>query len=748
MSKNIRMDEENQQDLVPLLIDYINEHQLSSVSFGYQLIDTIVAKCYIHPDFDLIMFINTNIKIIFKYYRTIDEFIDALRTAVKQNYRNIIGTKGISVPLDKLRDELVRIDRVLSYYRTTNINSILSDYSQRFGGKKLQFDGSDIQSQSDSVIIMSQDNKQLKKDLQELRARYAALENENNRNNALLNGLREQLSQTVNQEQLREQIAKCENNQNDIKSKSKTILSQIEKLESIMQNNEETRRQHEEKYIKMEEENTGLRDTNADLQKRIDELESNKKNLNSELKRLKTEVLENQKSNEEAQIEFEKIKETNERLENQINVLKSEINGQQRQFASERREIELQADARFDKLYEQSRSDSQMYRSDLQTLQTKYQDATTQIQELYGQLADARKGQGYFEGKCDGAQAQISDLQAYNRVSEQRVEDIQQYMFEQQKDYNQLQYNVGYLQGRNEGLKELQKFTINTSNKLLDSKDKEIDYLKENAENLWLQLENAKQFIAQLQCANQKLLIDGNAIIQSQDKVIQEKERLEVVERENRKRVYEEGEKEGIKKGMERMRREYSKLWDDMNTEKQQLTKDNEQLRIKYDTVKKEKEEQEKQLTIVQKQLDVKAPVKDVDNEDDRIKSYILWSIPSQYLIEDFLDKKTGLQKYTPEEFEEIKKGCDIRERTNNEGHAIIILTCKNKKALFYKYYNKETSKYIYVSMNPLIMGRTADSLIQHVTGETRPMIRDIQRERRRNETDVLDIDVADDFTA
>ena len=47
--------------------------------------------------------------------------------------------------------------------------------------------------------------------------------------------------------------------------------------------------------------------------------------------------------------------------------------------------------------------------------------------------------------------------------------------------------------------------------------------------------------------------------------------------------------------------------------------------------------------------------------------------------------------------------------------------------------------------MNPLIIGRTAaDALIRKITGETRPMIQDIPRERRHNGTGVLDIDIAE----
>ena len=339
MSLDHRMEEENQTNLYLPLIRFLNDNQVNRVSDRWNLVNIIVATCYVKPDFDLIMFIAQYSGIIVTHFTTIDNFINNLRNVAGQQYRDIAG---ISVPLDKLRIELNRINRVLDYYRTTDINSILSDYRQQFGGKKPRFDGSDIQSQSDSVIILSQDTTQLSSQLQALRTEYAALVEENKQNNALLNELRERLNRTENQEQfeqlrgqLKEQIDSCEKKQDDMKRQSTSIITRINDLESDIRKNEETRRQREEKYIHMEEETADLRDKNEELKKQIAELESNKKNLDIEFTRLKTEVLENQKSKEEAEQEFGKIQKNNERLQKQIDVLKSEINGQQKGFASE-----------------------------------------------------------------------------------------------------------------------------------------------------------------------------------------------------------------------------------------------------------------------------------------------------------------------------------------------------------------------------------------------------------------------------
>ena len=213
MSLDHRMDEENQSDLYIPLINFLKVNQMNRVSNDWNLINIIVATCYVKSDFDLIMFINQHRTIIIKYFGTIDNFINKLRDVAGQQYRVIAG---ISVPLDRLRNELNRINRVLAHYRKNDINSILSDYSQRFGGKKPQFDGSDIQSQSDSLIITSQDNAQLRSQLQDLRARYAALATKCEQNDALLNEPRGSWNQRTDKEQLSEQIENCKKNQKEI----------------------------------------------------------------------------------------------------------------------------------------------------------------------------------------------------------------------------------------------------------------------------------------------------------------------------------------------------------------------------------------------------------------------------------------------------------------------------------------------------------------------------------------------------
>ena len=759
MSLDHRMDEENQSDLYIPLINFLKVNQMNRVSNDWNLINIIVATCYVKSDFDLIMFINQHRTIIIKCFGTIDNFINKLRDVAGQQYRVIAG---ISVPLDRLRNELNRINRVLAYYNETDINSILSDYSQRFGGKKPQFDGSDIQSQSDSLIITSQDNAQLRSQLQDLRARYAALATKCEQNDALLNELRGSWNQRTDKEQLSEQIENCKKNQKEMKDQSMSLLSHIEKLESAMRKNEETRHQHEEKYIRMEEENTDLRDKNEELQKRIAEIEEEKKILQEKYKS-------GEISAEEANKISKNLQDKIARIEKENAALKREVPMLQRQFETRDRELREQYDMKYDKINEQYRSDLQMYRDDSQLWQTNWQDVNTrnqnlvaQNQDLYGRLADARQARGTFEGKLEGMKPFVSHLEESYRNKDTQFENLQQ-------DYSQLQYSAGQLEGRIEGLKENRKYIIDTTNRILESKDKEINWLKGHAQDLQLQLEKTRQVVAQLQytnqnllTANQTLLIEGNAIIQNKDKVIQEKESLEIVDNEKRKRVYEEvkeqgikeGKEQGIKEGMERMRQQYSKFWDELNTKEQQLLEDKNQLLIKYDTLKKEKEDQDKQMILVQKQLEVKAQTKDVDknvnNEDDRIKSYILWSIQPQYLIKDFLDTK--LEKYTLEEFEdkkrrfgEYKGKYEVFEKNRDNGHAIILLVSGKDKGLFYKYYNQETSKYVYVNMNPLIIGRTAaDTLIRSITGETHPMIQDIPRERKHNETGVLDIDIAE----
>lgn len=763
MSIDLRMDEELTADARANLSEFSNEYS----NYSNITIDTFfslaIVESYFQRDFDLLDYINKN-------YRKVGGTLDAI-IQYAQRYLNLENVQivGINVPLEGFKQEVKRMNEIISKYKCNGISSINSIIREYLENKKASFSNTKIPYQSDSVIIMSRDNEQLRKDLQDLRARHAALEEEYKKNNALLNELRESVSQNMNQEQiirLREQINNCEKNQNDMNRQSTVISSQIEKLESIMQKNEETRRQHEEKYIRMEEENVGLNTRNAELQKRIAELESNKKNLDNEFTRLNTEVQKNQKSKEEAEREFVRIKKTNEGLEKQIAALKREIPMIQQQFDTQRHEFELkryesesklreQYDARFDKLREQNRSDLQIWQTNWQDVTARNQNLVAQTQDLRDQIASIREERGFRDAEYKGAQAQISYLEADIRNRDEQIENLQHRADEYQQDYNQLQRNLGRAEGRNEGLIDKQKFMVDTTNKLLESKDNEIKQLYEQLDNLRQLLTQSQYVNQQLQyrnqnllTANQNLLIEGNAIIQGKDKVIREKESLEVVEHENRKRVYEEVKEQGIKEGEERMRKFFKNKWDEetsrITSENQQLIEDKKQLLIKYDKLKEEKEEQEKQLIIVHKQLDVKAPVKDVDSEDREIKSHILWNISREYLIEDFLDPKTALQKYTIEEFEKIKNGCKVFERNNDKGHAIILLKNKKNDGLFYKYYNEETSKYIYVSMNPLILGRTAaDTLIQYITGETRPMIQDIPRERRRNEREVLDIDVA-----
>lgn len=728
------------------IFEYTNISDLSENA----LIAIIIFSCHYKPDFDLLCFINKRSKNICKNKSTIKDFISRLREIAKMDTYTV---QNCVIGLYEFREEIDRIDGILRAYGASSedeINSVISNYCTNYHGK-LTFDGDGFLNQNLSEPVQVKVNpireKQLESELDQLRKEYTELKKRYDTNQRKIQEITDELSLAQSGKEqlsveriqwLQSQINDLNQNQSGIKSQMTALNNELAGVTSRFSRVESEDR---DKYVKMEEENTELKDTNTELKKRIAELEEEKKILQEKYDKVNEDFRKGLISEEQANIEVKKLIEEKERKENENATLKRQIAMQQRQFETRTHEMEStmreEYDMKMGKQQEQHRIELGEWQSRWQDVNTQKQNLVAQTQELYGRLADARKEQGYFEGKYDGAQARISDLQASNRASDQRFEDIQQHMFEQQKDYNQLQYNAGYLQGVNKGLKENQKFIIDTSNRLLDSKDEYVKFLSS-------QLEEARKLALvfqskclQLQSTNEKLLTDGNAIIQSKNKLLQEKEQVIITEYETRKRTRESDREE--------IRRDFYNTWNEsmveVNKKIQQLESKNQQLESEKEQLKKENVEKSDQLIIVRKQLEVKAPVKEVDI-DETIRLSIMCDLIANGLIGVIKTsdlKENALEKQSSNEFERIRSGWRSQEVPvpGNTGNSLVMLQRSlngNKETkLYYKYYDKNNDKYIYINLTPFITDSGSNLLGNRGTIPT-----------IRYTANVLDIDVTE----